>query len=435
MSARQVVEADLTCTGRRFEPGIRIAVDEEGRIARVGRLDLTPTRHLPGVALLPGFVNAHSHAFQRGLRGKGESFPKGAGTFWTWREDMYSLVAGLDAASFRTLCVRAFGEMLDAGITTVGEFHYLHHSAAIADWSLDRVLLDAAREAGIRIVVLATYFRTGGIGQPLTGAQQRFDGVSLATYWQHLDRLAASLDRRCQHLGVAAHSVRAVTPEEIVSLANEARRRGLPLHLHMEEQPREIEECIASYGRRPLELLNAGLADAPTVTAVHCTHSTPDDLRSFVERGGRVCVCPLTEANLGDGIPDLSSVPRDRICLGTDSNARISMLEELRWLEYGQRLAGTTRGVLADRQGTLGSALLAIGTEGGADALGVAAGRIAPGAWADFAAVDLGTAALAGWTEATLADAIVAGADNEIVVAVAVGGRWLRRRGDEPQAA
>ncbi len=435
MSARQVVEASLTWTGTHFEPDIRVAVDEAGRIARVGRLDLTPTRRLSDAALLPGFVNAHSHAFQRGLRGRGESFPSGTGTFWTWREEMYELVGGLSAAGLHDLCVQAFEEMLDAGITTVGEFHYLHHTAGATDWALDRVVLEAAREAGIRIVLLNAYYRTGGIDTPLAGPQQRFDGVSLELFWAHVDRLASGLDRRTQHIGIAAHSLRAATPDEIAHLAAESRRRRLALHVHIEEQRREIDDVVLAYGRRPLTLVNERLPDTSGVTAVHCTHSVPADLEAFLNRGGVVCVCPLTEANLGDGIPDLGVVSPERIALGTDSNARISMLEELRWLEYGQRARGETRGALRDAAGALGPVLLNIATAGGAAALGVAAGRIVPGTWADFAVVDLEAPALAGWTEATLADAIALGTDSEIVRAVAVGGRWLTRRGDGPLVA
>src|SRR6185503_7051683 len=148
-----VLEADLTWTGARFESGVRVAIDADGRITAVGALREAPSERLPGLALLPGFVDAHSHAFQRGLRGRGERFPKGAGSFWSWREAMYALVESLDARSLHALSLQAFREMLAAGITTVGEFHYVHHELGRGDWTLDEAVLAAARESGIRLVL------------------------------------------------------------------------------------------------------------------------------------------------------------------------------------------------------------------------------------------------------------------------------------------
>ncbi|HEU5170795.1 MAG TPA: amidohydrolase family protein, partial [Gemmatimonadales bacterium] len=288
MSATEVVEADLTWTGTRFEPDVRIAIGADGRIAAVGRLPAEPTRRLAGRALLPGFVNAHSHAFQRALRGQAERFPAGGGSFWTWREAMYRLVDRLDEDALHRVCLQAFGEMLDAGITTVGEFHYLHHARDSKDFALDAVVLGAAASAGIRIVLLEAYYVTGGIGRPLEGAPLRFDSISPQAYWRQMDRLDAVRDPKTQSLGAVAHSIRAARPEDIGSLYAEASRRGLVFHLHMEEQPKEIEETLAAYGQRPLELLNETLGRAERVTAVHCTHSEAADLTRFLARGGRV---------------------------------------------------------------------------------------------------------------------------------------------------
>lgn len=428
MSNRHIIEADLTWTGRVFEPGVQVAVGADGRIEAVGRLERAATRRLAGRALLPGFVNAHSHAFQRGLRGLGERFPEGAGSFWTWRDAMYDLVERLDANGMHRLSVQAFREMLAAGITTVGEFHYLHHSARGADFALDEVVLDAAAQAGIRMVLLNAYYRTGGIGRPLSGAQRRFDALSPDAFWEQMDRLAARCDPGTQHLGAVAHSVRAATPDEIAALAAEAARRGLPFHLHVEEQRREIEACVAAYGRRPMQLLLDALERAAHMTAVHCTHTTPEDMARWLGAGGRVCVCPLTEGNLGDGLPTLgpTHVADGRLCLGTDSNARIAMVEEMRHLEYGQRLAGETRGVLRDGEGQVARVLLDAATAGGARALGLDAGRIAPGLWADFATLDLSAPALAGADAATLLDAFVFGGGNETIAETCVGGAWVQ---------
>ena len=426
MSLTQVVEADLTWTGSRFEPEVRIAVDASGRIGSVGRLTTEPTRRLAGRALLPGFVNAHSHAFQRGLRGQGERFPAGAGSFWTWREAMYRLVSELDATAFHQLCVQAFREMLDAGITTVGEFHYFHHSRTDRDYAFDEIVLHAAVEAGIRLALLQCYYATGGVGRSLEGAQRRFDAISPEAFWRQMDRLEGLTDSTIQTLGVAPHSLRAAAPDEIAALYEEAGRRGLVVHLHVEEQPKEIEEVRAVYGKAPLDLLTETLGTAERVTAVHCTQTEPSDLDRYLRRGGGVCTCPLTEGNLGDGIPQALPLMHraGRLSLGSDSNARISMLEEMRWLEYGQRLATRSRGIVIDTNALVAPALLEIATAGGADALGVPAGRLEAGRWADFAVVNLEHPSLAGCDEETLPGALAFGAGNDIIAESCVGGRW-----------
>jgi len=341
----QVIEADLTWTGARFEPGVQIAVAADGRITAVGSLGQAPTLRLDRRALLPGFVNAHSHGFQRALRGRGERFPAGAGSFWTWRDAMYDLAGSLDAEAARRAYLHAFGEMRDAGITTVGEFHYLHHAGGGPDYVFDGVVLDAAKTVGIRLVLLNAYYASGGVARPLAGAQRRFRSDGLDAYWAQMDRLDARRDPRLQTLGVVAHSIRAVSLPDIAALHAEAGRRGLRFHMHLEEQVAEIEECIAAYGRRPMATLLDTLAIDGNLTAVHCTHTDSGEMARFLAAGGGVCVCPLTEANLGDGLPALDLVhAAGGLSLGTDSNARIGFLEEMRWLEYGQRLRLGQRG-------------------------------------------------------------------------------------------
>lgn len=438
------LEAELTWTGERFERGVRIAVGVDGRISAVERAPRPdedvggpPVERLPGRALLPGFVDAHSHAFQRGLRGRGERFPAGAGSFWTWREAMYSLVDSLDPDGFRALSLRAFREMRAAGVTAVGEFHYLHHASPMgeeADYALDDALLDAAAEAGIRLVLLQTYYRRGGPGRPLEGAQRRFRSESVEAFLAQVDRLERRLDPRLQSLGLVAHSIRAASPDEVAALFSEAERRDLPFHMHVEEQVREIVECAAAYGARPMELLiDRLLLDrpdrAPRFTAVHCTHTDRVDLTRFARAGAHVCLCPTTEANLGDGIADLPGMldAGAAVCLGTDSNARISMLEEARWLELVQRLARERRGVARDPEdpaGRVAPLLLRAATSGGARALGLDAGEIRPGAWADLVAVDLTHPELEGWTEDTLLEALFLGCGDRVIAGTSVGGRW-----------
>jgi formimidoylglutamate deiminase len=428
MTTVRVIEADLTWTGAQFESGFQLEVAEDGRIRRAGRLGLTPTTRLRGQAMLPGFVNAHSHAFQRSLRGLGERFPAGAGSFWTWRDEMFRAVEEMEPDRFVRVCSQAFEEMRRAGITAVGEFHYLHHTRGTTDFAYDRLIVQAAAQAGIRMVLLNAYYRTGGFGRPLEPAQLRFETTSPEAYWRQQDALAQGLNSALVTLGAVAHSIRSTTPEEIGAIRAEAARRGMVFHLHIEEQRREIEECLAAYGRRPMELLLDHAGDLSGVTAVHCTHTASDTLAQFVAGGGTACICPLTEGNLGDGIPDLSGVPTRALALGTDSNARISMLEEIRWLEYGQRLRREERGAFREEGGHVARNLLEVATSGGAHALGIPAGQFAPGTLADGFSADLGAAALREVREDHLLDAVLFGADDEVILGTMVGGTWRQHR-------
>lgn len=432
MPPKQIVEADLTWIAQpnqpgRFEPGVRIAIDEAGMIAAVGALSEQPTRRLSGRAIIPGMVNAHSHAFQRGLRGLGETFPAGAGSFWTWREAMYQLVEALDEAAVYELSKQAFDEMLAAGVTTVGEFHYVHHDASLGGFAFDDVVLRAATDAGIRITLINTYYKTGGINKPLAGGQLRFRTDSLDAFWAQMEQLAQRLNRDTQSLAVAAHSIRAVPLDEIVLLRKEAQKRSLPFHMHVEEQPLEIEECLHAYNKPPMALINERLSVDPTFTAVHCTHTAAADMEHYLAAGGNVCINPLTEANLGDGIPAVRRILNHdgHIAFGSDSNARICWTEEMRWLEYVQRLRTISRGICVDEQGSVARKLFEMATVNGARCLGQKVGRIQPQYHADLVAIDLEARPLRGWTAETLLDSFIFGTGNDAIAERCVGGRWL----------
>ena len=223
------------------------------------------------------------------------------------------------------------------------------------------------------------------------------------------------------------HSIRAADLDDLRALHDESRRRGLVFHMHVEEQRQEIADCVAAYGRRPMALLCDELELDERFTGVHCTHSDPRELRAFLGRGAGVCLCPLTEANLGDGIADLPGLlaAQGALSLGTDSNARISMVEEMRWCEHVQRLAREQRGVVHRGEGAVARTVLDAATRGGARALGLDAGALSPGAWADFATLDLDTPSLRGWDPDTLLDSWVFGAGNDAVAETCVGGRWI----------
>jgi len=419
------VHADLTWIEGRFESGVRIEIDSDGRIGRIERGCDQAATH-PGTAVLPGFINAHSHAFQRGLRGRGERFPGHRENFWTWREAMYELVDSMDSGHMRSLCVSAFSEMRRAGVTTVGEFHYLHHPDDDR-WCGDRIVLEAAREVGIRIVLLQAHYVSGGFEQGLVGGQRRFDTVDLDAYWESFDS-AETCCTAGQTMGVVGHSIRAVPVDQLVDLHAEARRRGLVFHMHVEEQMAEIEACRQACGCTPTRVLLDRLQLDSAFTAVHDTHTDPVELREFLSRGCNVCLCPLTEANLGDGLPDLAALQEHpaQVCIGSDSNSRISMLEELRMLELAHRLDRQCRGAWVDQDWGIDRRLMDMATINGARSLGIEAGRIAEGAWADFALVDLCSDSLQHVDRDSLGAALVLGVDREVFLDTCVGGRWAR---------
>ncbi len=425
--ALDILEAELTWVDGAFRPGVRVAVDALGKIAGVGALPQPPTRRMPGRALLPGFVSAHSHAFQRGLRGMGEVYPDGAGDFWSWREAMYRLVESVSPAQFRAICRLCFDEMLDAGYTTVGEFHYLHHDdPAARDHAMDEWIIEAAAEAGIRMALLMSYYRTGGVGRPLAAGQRRFDTPDVAAFLRQVESVARRLDPRLHTLGLAPHSLRAVPADDMHVLVREAAARGWVCHVHVEEQRKEIEEVQAALGAPPMQWLVDHVPLGPGFTAIHATHATGSRLREYLAAGANVCVCPITEGNLGDGISDLTAMLGQGacVCIGTDSNIRLDPAEELRWVEFVQRLRCEKRGIARDAGGALAARLLEIGTIHGARALGLPTGEIAAGRFADFVTLDLRHRSLAGWTMETLPAAYIFGAGREAIGEVCVGGRW-----------
>lgn len=432
----QRIVADLVWCDGALRRGLAVDVDAHGVICRVGpaapadeAAASLPTRRLAGRMLLPGFVSAHSHAFQRALRGSGETFPAGVGDFWSWREAMFALVERLTPEKFRRVCRETFEEMLAVGITTVGEFHYVHHAdIERADFALDRELIAAAAEAGIRLCLLQSYYRTGHFDRPLAGGQRRFATTDVRQFVAGCDALAASLDPRTQSLGIAPHSLRAVPPEDLKALATAADERDWVVHIHVEEQRREIEDCQAALGTNPLRWMLDHLPLNDRWCIVHGTHSTADDLRAYARTGGRHCVCPLTEGNLGDGVarlPEMLARPQ-AVCIGTDSNVRLDPAEELRWLEFVQRLAAERRGVVKTADGRVGARLLEIGTRSGAAALGLNTGEIAVGRPADLVAVDIGDVSLRGGSQENLLDAYLLGSGAQAVREVCVGGRWVR---------
>ncbi|MDQ1599244.1 MAG: hypothetical protein QOD68_718, partial [Actinomycetota bacterium] len=280
---------------------------EDGRIAQVTEgTGAAGAEHLPGL-LLPGFANAHSHAFHRALRGRTQRDTGGRGSFWTWREQMYAVAARLDPESYLALARAAYGEMVLAGITRVGEFHYLHHAPDGSPYddpnAMGHALVQAAREAGLRLTLLDTCYLTGGIGEPLDGVQRRFGDADAAGWAARVDALQAALDAAPDVVvGAAVHSVRAVPADQLATVVEWSADHAAPLHVHVSEQQRENEACLAAYGVTPTGLLHDHGALGPRTTAVHATHLTDGDVELLGTSGTAVCMCPTTERDLADGV-------------------------------------------------------------------------------------------------------------------------------------
>ncbi len=413
-----VYNPQLTWIDGEFRSNKSITI-EDGKITAIGEGDNSDSG-----AFLPGFVNAHSHAFQRGLRGRGEKFFTAGDSFWDWREKMYKLVDEISIKDFKKLCVQCFLEMRQAGVTSVGEFHYFHHNKA-NDYAMDMAVLEAADEVGIRIVLLHAFYNCGGFGKPISGSQLRFRTEDINSWWNHLDSISSQVDGSMQRIGAVAHSVRAVDIDTIKMIAEGSFQRGMPMHIHLEEQRQEIDACLEYHGVTPMALLNDAIDISPMITAVHCTHTAPADMEHWLSLGGNVCLCPLTEANLADGFCDISRIIKQKGCvsLGTDSNARISLIEEMRWLEYAQRLRREERGICVNSSSSMGDYLIAAATKNGARCLGLPAGTIEVGKLADFTVIDLNHMQLAGSGPDVLDATLCCGADNSVVMNTIIGGR------------
>jgi formimidoylglutamate deiminase len=326
---------------------------------------------------LPGFVNAHSHAFQRGMRGVVERVDRAHphDDFWTWREEMYAAAGRIDPDSAQEIALIAYTEMRAAGYVAVGEFHYVHHRPDGSPYSPANAMAlataAAADEAGIDQVLLMTAYERAGAGLPPTAGQRRFCDPDVVMYLSRVEALAAERPGR---VGLAPHSVRAVSRSWLEEIGRYAERTGMVVHVHACEQRREIEECLAEHGRRPIELLADAGVLGPRTTIVHATHASDAELDLVAQAGASVCLCPTTEANLGDGyLPALRLFERGiRVCIGTDSNTIIDPFVELREIEAVARRSAERRNVLVpDGDDGPSGYLLDVGSRCGAEALGL----------------------------------------------------------------
>jgi len=405
--------------GDRAEEGVLIEVEGE----RIAAVEQAPPSRRDGASILrgltlPGLANAHSHAFHRALRGRAH---RGCGTFWTWREDMYAVAERLDPDSYRALARAVFAEMALAGITCVGEFHYLHHAPGGTPYAepnaMGEALNAAAADAGIRITLLDACYLAGGFGTPVEGAQTRFSDGDAEAWAERVSALRGAGHAR---VGAAIHSVRAVPVGVLGTVAGWARERGAPLHAHLSEQRAENEACLAAHGRTPAELLDDHGALGVHACAVHATHLTGADVARLGGTRTAICMCATTERDLADGIgPARALVDAGApLCTGSDSHAVIDPFEEARAVELDERLRSERRGHFTAAE------LLRAATNH--DVLGwPEAGAIRTGAVADLVTVGLDSVRLAGAEPETLLESAVFAATAADVREVVVSGRHV----------
>lgn len=391
----QEIFARTALTPAGWQADVRVAIGDDGRIASV-KADAAPGTDATVVpVLLPALSNLHSHTFQRAMAGLAElRGPEGRDSFWTWREIMYRFLDLLSPGDIEAIAAFAFMEMQEAGFCACAEFHYVHHQPGGMAYDdigeLSARICAAADGTGIGLTLLPVLYSHGGVDKrPLKDGQTRFGNDLpaferlLASAETHLARLAGDAS-----LGVAPHSLRAVQPDALIAMADHLAER--PVHMHIAEQVPEVEEVQAAYGKRPVEWLLDTLPVDARWCLIHCTHMNEQETATLAATGAVAGLCPVTEANLGDGIFNGSAfmAAGGRLGIGTDSNIRISPAEELRQLEYSQRLSERARVVLAEHGASCGRTLYDAALGGGAQALGRQTGAIAAGRWADLVALD-----------------------------------------------
>jgi formiminoglutamate deiminase len=406
---------------------VTVEVGPTGLIATVEAGTTPPPEAIREAIALPGMANLHSHAFQRGMAGLAERAGTGEDSFWTWREVMYRFLGRLTPDDVEVIAGQLYVEMLEAGFTAVGEFHYLHHDTDGSPYAdpaeMAERIAAAASATGIGLTLLPVLYHQGGFGAvPLGDGQRRFKMAPEAL----LD-LVATLRRRHPSLvvGAAPHSLRAVTPESLRTVADSL--ADGPLHIHAAEQEKEVADCVAWSGRRPVRWLLDEVGLNERWCLVHCTHLDDGEITDLAASGAVAGLCPVTEANLGDGIfrgIDYLAAG-GRFGVGSDSHIRVDLADELRTLEYGQRLRDRRRNRLAAPASSVGRTLFDSASTGGAQALQQEMGAIAPGRRADIVTLDPGHPALVGKTGDALLDGWLFAAGRSPVAAVYGAGKRL----------
>ena len=419
-----------------WQSGVALVVAGDGRIERVERRAPAPGDERLGGPVIPAMPNVHSHAFQRAIAGRtGLPSPAHDDTFWTWRQAMYAAVDRLDADAFEAIACQAYVEMAKAGYAAVAEFHYVHHDPHGKPYAdpaeLAWRIVSAARTAGVALTLLPVFYAHGNFGGVATAPLQRRFVHSTYTFERLLDRLARKSDEDGYVLGMAPHSLRAVTPEELDKILRLCTPQ-MPVHIHAAEQTREVDECHAWSGMRPVEWLLAHAHVDARWCLVHATHMTDREVAALAASGAVAGLCPSTEADLGDGV---FSAEKYRMAggafgIGTDSNTLIDPFAEVRQLEWSQRLRLRRRNVLAGESARpVGSTLWAEAASGGARAIARPGGAIEAGRCADLIVLDTDEPALVEQSLVHLLDAAIFGPARKPVRDVLCGGRFIVREG------
>ncbi len=410
--ARKALLPSGWATGVRLETSAgRIQSVEQGAVAR--------DYEFQAGVVMPGLCNAHSHAFQRALVGRTEQrSPQGQDNFWTWRKEMYRLASRVDPDMTKVIAIRVYSEMLAAGYTSVAEFHYLHHAGFEA-------IVSAAEETGIRLTFVPILYERSGFDNRTPDDVQKLFVRSFDEFVTLYEQAKAYANKRIQ-FGIGIHSLRAVTKDAVDEIAKIAKSENIPLHIHLAEQQREVDECLSHYKTRPARWLLDRCEVDEQWCLVHATHLEPDEIEAIGKSGAVVCLCPSTEANLGDGVFPLEAylAKGGQIAIGSDSQVTIDPFEELRWLEYGQRLTTRSRNASVFDGSHTGSTLFELVGSGGAQACGRQAGRLEPGALADIVVLDDGDSMFAGHDGDTLLDSLIFSGYRVPIERVMVHGEW-----------
>jgi len=416
---------------------VRIAV-ADGRIVSLSGGERAEKGDRVCGIVIPGIPNAHSHAFQRVLAGHTEHRgPEGSDNFWSWRTRMYALAAQIDADVLTAVARQLYAEMLATGYTAVAEFHYLHREPAEgAPNAMFEALATAARDAGIHMTYVPVLYERAGFEEPEPNETQRRFAATAEELIAHYEHAAALADESVS-VGIGAHSLRAVSAESLDKIAAVAARDGVPMHIHISEQMREVEQCAHVYGARPVQWLLDNHDIDGRWCLVHATHMDPVETETLARTGAVVCLCPSTEANLGDGLFPLQAflAAGGSIAIGSDSHVSINPFEELRWLEYGQRLVSQSRNVAAIARDQTGRSLFEATVQGGAAACGLADHGLAEGAPADLVTLDDDSPMLVGHTPRSFVDALVFSGFTLPIDAVMVNGQWCVKEGRHGQEA
>ena len=429
--------AELALTPEGWAKNVRVTVDQLGRISAVesGVKPNPDDQYLWNRILLPALSNLHSHSFQRAMSGLTEKRLEKRDSFWSWRELMYRFLERLTPEHIEAIAGLVFMEMLECGYASVGEFHYVHHQRGgqhydnIAETSCR--VIKAAQKAGIGLTHLPVFYMQGGLnGKSLAEGQLRF-GNERDGFLQLLEQAQVALLKAPEDylLGIAPHSLRAVSQESLQEIIK-ARTSG-PVHIHIAEQLKEVDDVQKSYGARPVEWLLQNVEVDSRWCLIHATHMIPEEIQNVAKSGAVVGLCPITEANLGDGVFDGSEFLSSggKYGIGSDSNVFIALTEELRLLEYSQRLIRKERNVMTSNSGSVGRALFNDALLGGAQALGRKSGSLSPGNWADLVSLNAESLSLWGCSDDQFLDRWIFTADDSLVCEVWSAGRQMVAQG------